>query len=203
MRSATTSEAVAAIKSGRGVVVTDHEDRENEGDVIFAASTVSEQQIAFMMTECRGLICAAMTTQDLDRLGLPLMVASNTDPYRTAFTVSVDARSGTTTGISAADRARTARLLADPASTGDDFLTPGHMFPLRAVDGGVRARQGHTEAAVELTALAGLAPVGIICEIAGSDGRMLRGPELAEFANAHDLPLLSIAELVRALQEDE
>lgn len=203
MRSASTSAAVAAIRSGRGVVVTDDEDRENEGDVIFAASTVSEQQIAFMMTECRGLICAAMTAQDLDRLEFPLMVANNSDPYRTAFTVSVDARLGTTTGISAADRARTGRLLADPTSTGDDFLTPGHLFPLRAVAGGVRVRQGHTEAAVELMTLAGLAPVGIICEIAGSDGRMLRGPELEEFAGRHNLPLLSIAELVRALQEDD
>jgi 3,4-dihydroxy 2-butanone 4-phosphate synthase/GTP cyclohydrolase II len=201
MRSPSTSAAVAAIRSGRGVVVVDDEDRENEGDVIFAAATVSEQQIAFMMAECRGLICAAMTGQDLDRLGLPLMTANNTDPLRTAFTVSVDARLGVTTGISAADRARTARLLADPESTGEDFFTPGHLFPLRAVAGGTRVRQGHTEAAVELTTLAGLAPVGIICEIAGSDGRMLRGAELRDFAERHGLPMLSIAELVSALDD--
>jgi len=192
---------VAAIRSGRGVVVVDHEDRENEGDVIFAAATVSEPQIAFMMAECRGLICAAMTGRDLDRLGLHLMVANNTDPLRTAFTVSVDARSGVTTGISAADRARTARRLADPASTADDFFTPGHLFPLRADPGGVRVRQGHTEAAIELMTLAGLAPAGIICEIAGKDGRMLKGPDLDAFAERHGLLMLSIVELIRALEE--
>jgi 3,4-dihydroxy 2-butanone 4-phosphate synthase/GTP cyclohydrolase II len=201
MRSTLTLAAVAAIRSGRGVVVVDDEDRENEGDVIFAASTVTEQQIAFMMAECRGLICAAMTGQDLDRLGLTLMVANNQDPNRTAFTVSVDARLGTSTGISAADRARTARLLADPGSTADDFFTPGHLFPLRAEAGGARLRQGHTEAAVELTTLAGLAPVGIICEIAGKDGRMLNGADVHAFAARHRLPMLSIAELVRALEE--
>jgi len=201
MRSPSTLAAVAAIRIGRGVLVVDDEDRENEGDVVFAASLVTEQQIAFMMSECRGLICAAMRGRDLDRIGLPLMAANNSDPFRTAFTVSVDARKGITTGISAADRARTARLLADLRSTIDDFYTPGHLFPLRAKAGGLRVRQGHTEAAIELTVLAGHAPVGIICEVAGRDGRMLKGPDLDAFAEHHGLPMLSIAELIRALEE--
>jgi 3,4-dihydroxy 2-butanone 4-phosphate synthase/GTP cyclohydrolase II len=192
--------AVAAIRRGAGVVVVDDADRENEGDVIFAASFVSETQIAFMMNNCRGLICAAMSGEDLDRLGLPPMVRDNLDPYRTAFAVSVDARVGVTTGISAADRARTARLLADPTSTAEDFVAPGHLFPLRAVPGGVRSRRGHTEAAIELTRLAGLAPVGIICEVAGEDGRMLRGDDLRAFARVHGLPMLSISDLVSAVE---
>lgn len=190
--------AVDAIRAGRGVVVVDDEHRENEGDVVLAAATVTEAQVAFLMSECRGLVCAAMAGGELDRLGIPLMVRDNADPYRTAFTVSVDARDGVTTGISAADRARTARLLADPRSTPGDFVAPGHLFPLRAHPGGVLARRGHTEAAVDLTVRAGLPPVGLICEIAGSDGRMLRGPHLAAFARAHGMPLVTISQLAEA-----
>lgn len=192
------ADAVAAIRAGRGVVVVDDEHRENEGDVVFAAATVTEAQVAFLMSECRGLVCAAMAGETLDRLGIPLMVRDNADPYRTAFTVSVDARDGITTGISAADRARTARLLADPGSTPEDFVAPGHLFPLRAHPGGVLARRGHTEAAVGLAVAAGLPPVALICEVAGADGRMLRGPELAAFAAEHGMPLVSILELAEA-----
>ncbi len=196
--STTVEAAVEAIRAGKGVVVVDDEHRENEGDVIFAAATVTEQQVAFLMSECRGLVCAAMGGDALDRLAIPLMVRDNADPFRTAFTVSVDARDGVSTGISAADRARTARLLADPGSTAADFVAPGHLFPLRAHPGGVLARRGHTEAAVDLAVRAGLPPVGLICEVAGADGRMLRGPDLAVFAATHGMPLVSISQLVAA-----
>ena len=194
----TVAQAVAAITAGRGVVVVDDAHREDEGDAVFAGASLTEAQVAFMMDQCRGLICAAAPGAVLDRLELGPMVPDNADPYRTAFTVSVDARHGVTTGISAADRALTARLLADPASRPEDFVRPGHLFPLRAVEGGVRLRRGHTEAAVDLALLAGVEPVGVICEIAGPDGRMLRGPALGEFARTHGMPLISIAQLAAA-----
>lgn len=188
--------AVAAISAGRGVIVVDDANRENEGDVIFAAATVTAAQIAFLMRACRGLICVALAPDDVDRLELPMMVSQNTDPYRTAFTVSVDARTGVSTGISAADRALTARLLADPRSKRAELVTPGHLFPLRAHPQGVLGRRGHTEAAVDLTRAAGLPPAGVICEVAGDDGTMLRGSDLADFAKTHDLPMVSIGDLV-------
>lgn len=191
--------AVAALADGRGVVVVDDEGRENEGDVIFAASTITTAQVAFLMDRCRGLICVATTGEVLDRLGLPLMVRQNADPFRTAFTVSVDARVGVTTGISAADRALTARLLADPATAPDDLVTPGHLFPLRADSGGVQVRRGHTEAAVDLCRLAGLPEAGVICEVAGPDGEMLRLPALERFAAEHDMPVLSVSDLAEHL----
>jgi len=197
--SARVAAAVGAIREGRGVVVTDHEDRENEGDVVFAADAISPAQVAFMMRECGGLICVALAPADVDRLGLPLMVPDNRDPYRTAFTVSVDARDGITTGISAADRALTARLLADPATTLGSLTAPGHLFPLRAHPGGVRARPGHTEAAVDLARAAGRRPAGVICEIAGPDGEMLRGRALSEFAVLHGMPEVSIQDLIAHL----
>jgi 3,4-dihydroxy 2-butanone 4-phosphate synthase/GTP cyclohydrolase II len=177
----------------------DDENRENEGDVIFAAQTVTTEQIAFLMREARGLICVALTPEDADRLELPLMVGANTDPFRTALTVPVDARAGVTTGISAADRALAARLLATPDTTRADLTAPGHIFPLRAHAGGVKARPGHTEAAVDLARAAGLTPAGVICEIADGDGAMRRGDDLAAWAAEHGLPLVSIAELAAAL----
>lgn len=199
MTRTTLGTAVEHLRAGRGVLVTDAKDRENEGDVVLPAATVTEEQIAFLMSECRGLVCVSMTGPDLDRLSLPLMVTDNRDQYRTAFTVSVDARHGVTTGISAADRALTARLLADPATVPDDLVRPGHLFPLRAVEGGVLARPGHTEAAVELMRLAGLPPVAVICEVAGRDGRMLRDAALDAFAERHALPLLTITDIARAV----
>lgn len=189
-------QALDALANGRGVVVVDDESRENEGDVIFAAATITASQVAFLMDQCRGLICVAMTGEDLDRLELPLMVRQNADPFRTAFTVSADARRGVSTGISAHDRAMTARMLADPATMPHDLVTPGHIFPLRADPGGVLPRRGHTEAAVALCTLAGLPPAGVICEVAGPDGAMLRHPALETFASQHDLPILSVADLV-------
>ena len=195
LQHAAVADAVAAIRAGDGVVVVDDASRENEGDVVFAAATLTEAQVAFLMDQCRGLVCVAASGAILDRLRLGPMVPDNADAYRTAFTVSVDARHGITTGISAADRALTARLLADPTSRPEDFVTPGHLFPLRAVEGGVRVRRGHTEAAVDLALLAGVEPAGVICEIAGADGRLLRGDDLARFARAHGMPLLTIAQL--------
>ncbi|MDR2723265.1 MAG: 3,4-dihydroxy-2-butanone-4-phosphate synthase [Cellulomonadaceae bacterium] len=191
--------AVAAMAAGRGVLVVDDIDRENEGDVIFAAETVTDAQIAFLMRECRGLICVALDPADVNRLDLPLMVGDNADPFRTAFTVSVDAAHGVTTGISAADRALSARLLAAPATTRADLTAPGHIFPLRAHPGGVRSRRGHTEAAVDLARAAGLRPAGVICEVADDDGVMLTGPALDAFAARHNLPLVSIDDLAQAL----
>lgn len=191
--------AVAALAQGRGVVVIDDESRENEGDVVLAAVTVTASQVAFLMSHCRGLVCVAMTGEHLDRLRLPLMVRQNADPFRTAFTISVDARVGVSTGISAADRALTARLLADPATGPNDLVSPGHLFPLRADPGGVRARGGHTEAAVDLCKLAGLPPVGLICEVAGPDGEMMRRPALEAFSVEHSMPLVTIADLAPPL----
>lgn len=190
--------AIADIAAGRPVVVVDDEDRENEGDLIAAAETITPEIVAFMMNECRGLICAPMEADDLDRLRLPQMVEENTESMRTAFTVSVDATAahGVSTGISAADRATTLRLLADPDISPDDFVRPGHIFPLRARPGGVLARDGHTEAGVDLARLAGLRPAAVICEIAGEDGVMLRLPDLVAFAHKHDLAIISIADLI-------
>ncbi|MFJ9350408.1 bifunctional 3,4-dihydroxy-2-butanone-4-phosphate synthase/GTP cyclohydrolase II [Streptomyces sp. NPDC101237] len=190
--------AIADIAAGRPIVVVDDEDRENEGDLVIAAEKATPEIIAFMMSECRGLICAPMEGAELDRLRLPQMVEDNTESMKTAFTVSVDASAahGVTTGISAADRAATLRLLAGGDAGPADFVRPGHVFPLRARPGGVLTRNGHTEAAVDLARLAGLRPAGAIVEIAGEDGRMLRLPELIPFARKHGLTIISIADLI-------
>ncbi|MEV4440490.1 bifunctional 3,4-dihydroxy-2-butanone-4-phosphate synthase/GTP cyclohydrolase II [Streptomyces sp. NPDC049577] len=190
--------AVADIAAGRPVVVVDDADRENEGDLVVAAEKITTEIVAFMMSECRGLICVPMEEGDLDRLHLPQMVEHNTESMRTAFTVSVDAtrEHGVDTGISAADRARTIRLLASSASVPGDFVRPGHVFPLRARPGGVLVRNGHTEAGVDLARLAGLRPAAAIVEIAGEDGAMLRLPELVPFARKHGLSIISIEDLI-------
>ncbi|SFC90322.1 bifunctional 3,4-dihydroxy-2-butanone-4-phosphate synthase/GTP cyclohydrolase II [Streptomyces aidingensis] len=190
--------AVADFAAGRPVVVVDDADRENEGDLIVAAEKITAETVAFMMSECRGLICVPMAAADLDRLDLPQMVDDNTESMRTAFTVSVDATAahGVSTGISAADRAATIRLLADPAAVPGDFARPGHVFPLRAREGGVLTRNGHTEAGVDLARLAGLRPAAAIVEIAGPDGTMLRLPELIPFARRHGLAIISIEDLI-------
>ncbi|MDX2848124.1 bifunctional 3,4-dihydroxy-2-butanone-4-phosphate synthase/GTP cyclohydrolase II [Actinacidiphila glaucinigra] len=190
--------AIADIAAGRPVVVVDDENRENEGDLIIAAEKATPEIVAFMMAECRGLICVPMEEPDLDRLDLPQMVDSNTESMQTAFTVSVDASGahGVTTGISAADRATTIRLLASGGSTAGDFVRPGHVFPLRAKSGGVLTRNGHTEAGVDLARLAGLRPAAAIVEIANEDGTMARLPELVHFARKHGLAIISIEDLV-------
>ncbi|MFI9646814.1 bifunctional 3,4-dihydroxy-2-butanone-4-phosphate synthase/GTP cyclohydrolase II [Streptomyces sp. NPDC052040] len=191
-------QAIADIAAGRPVVVVDDEDRENEGDLVIAAEKATPEIVAFMMSECRGLICAPMEGDELDRLELPQMVDHNTESMRTAFTVSVDASGahGVTTGISASDRAATLRLLAGGEAGPGDFVRPGHIFPLRARPGGVLVRNGHTEAAVDLARLAGLRPAGAIVEIAGEDGHMLRLPELVPFARKHGLTIISIEDLI-------
>jgi 3,4-dihydroxy 2-butanone 4-phosphate synthase/GTP cyclohydrolase II len=188
--------AISDIAAGRPVVVVDDEDRENEGDLVFAADHVTPELVAFMMAECRGLLCVPMEGRVLDRLEIGAMVEKNTERHGTAFTVSVDALEGTTTGISAGDRTRTIKVLASPDSLPGDLVRPGHVFPLRAKTGGVLRRAGHTEAAVDLARLAGLTPVGVICEIINPDGTMARMPQLREFIQQHGLTLVSIADLV-------
>jgi 3,4-dihydroxy 2-butanone 4-phosphate synthase / GTP cyclohydrolase II len=187
--------ALAAIGAGRMVVVVDAADRENEGDLVMAAQFVSAPDVHFMATEGRGLVCVPMTAARLAALRIDPMVAYNSDPAGTAFHVSVDARSDTTTGISASDRAATIRALAEPHSLPEDFSRPGHVFPLAARDGGVLERAGHTEAAIDLVKLAGLEPIAVICEIADGDGEMARMPALHAFAERHQIPLVTIAEL--------
>jgi 3,4-dihydroxy 2-butanone 4-phosphate synthase / GTP cyclohydrolase II len=188
--------AIEDIASGRPVVVVDDENRENEGDIIFAASKATPELMAFTIRHTSGVICAPMRGEALDRLHLPLMTPQNTERMRTAFTVTVDARDGVTTGISAADRATTIRKLVDPDATYQDFVKPGHIFPLRYAEGGVLARPGHTEAAVDLARLAGLPEAGVLAEVVNDDGTMTRLPGLREFADAHGLALISIEQLI-------
>ncbi|MEN3309254.1 MAG: 3,4-dihydroxy 2-butanone 4-phosphate synthase / cyclohydrolase [Micromonosporaceae bacterium] len=192
----TVEEAVAAIAAGRPVIVVDDEDRENEGDLIFAAELATPELMAFMVRHTSGFVCAPLAEADADRLELPPMYRVNQDPRGTAYTVTVDAREGVSTGISAADRAHTIRLLADPAATAANLSRPGHVVPLRAKAGGVLRRPGHTEAAVDLAVLAGLRPAGVLCELVNDDGTMMRLPELTGFAKEHGLVLLSIADLI-------
>jgi 3,4-dihydroxy 2-butanone 4-phosphate synthase / GTP cyclohydrolase II len=191
-------DAIEEIRRGKMVIVADDEDRENEGDLVCAASEVTPETINFMTKYGRGLICVAMTGERADELGLPLMTENNTDPQRTAFTVSVDAdtRFGVTTGISAFDRAKTIQVLLDPDSRPPDLRRPGHIFPLRARAGGVLRRVGQTEAAVDLARLAGLPAAGVICEILKEDGTMARRPELEEIAGKYDLRFITVAQLV-------
>ena len=193
------ADALAAIRNGESIVVVDDENRENEGDLICAAQFATPEQINFMATEARGLICLAMEGERLDALDLPLMVDRNTDSNQTAFTVSVDAgpENGVSTGISAEDRARTIQVAIHPHTRPNDLRRPGHIFPLRAKQGGVLKRAGHTEAAVDLARLAGLYPAGVICEIQNSDGSMARLAQLAVYARRHGLRLISIADLIR------
>lgn len=188
--------ALADIAAGRPVVVVDDADRENEGDLIFAAQLATPKLLAFMVRHTSGFICVALPERDADRLELPPMYPVNQDRRGTAYAVTVDAREGVSTGISAADRAHTIRLLADPATTPADLSRPGHVVPLRAKPGGVLRRPGHTEAAVDLARLAGLRPVGALCELVNDDGTMMRLPDLRRFAERHGLTLVTIADLV-------
>ncbi|MGF1598185.1 MAG: bifunctional 3,4-dihydroxy-2-butanone-4-phosphate synthase/GTP cyclohydrolase II [Acidimicrobiales bacterium] len=199
----TIEDAIAAIGRGEIVVVVDDEDRENEGDLIMAAEYATPDKIAFFVRHTSGVICSPVTEERADQLELPLMVAQNTEAMRTAFTVSVDYIHGTTTGISAHDRSVTLRALIDPAASAADFARPGHIFPLRARKGGVLKRAGHTEAALDLSRLAGLAEGGVLCEIVNDDGTMARVPELSRFAAEHGLVFVSIADLVRHRRSTE
>ncbi len=197
-------EAIAAVGRGEIVVVVDDEDRENEGDLIMAADAATPEKVAFFLAHTSGVICVPLTPERVDALDLPLMVTANTEAQRTAFTVSVDARVGTTTGISAEDRAATIRALVDPDTRPVDLNKPGHIFPLRYRTGGVLKRAGHTEAAVDLARAAGRAPAGVLCEVVSADKRsMARLPELEAFAERHGLLLISIADLIRYRRRNE
>ncbi|HET7660954.1 MAG TPA: bifunctional 3,4-dihydroxy-2-butanone-4-phosphate synthase/GTP cyclohydrolase II, partial [Oryzihumus sp.] len=192
-----------ALRRGLPVLVTDDEDRENEGDVILAAQTATEQWLAWTIRWSSGVVCAPMPDEVADRLELPPMVGRNEDPRGTAYTISVDAREGVSTGISAADRARTVNLLADPATEASDLVRPGHVFPLRAREGGVLVRAGHTEAAVDLCRLAGLSPVGVIAELVHDDGAMMRLPAVLELGAKHELPVITIEQLIAWRQRND
>src|SRR5438105_12589390 len=193
---ASVGEAIDDIRRGKMVIVVDDEDRENEGDLTMAAELATPEDVAFIRKYASGVICVPMTAERLMELDLPQMVSRNEARLGTAFTVSVDAREGVTTGISAADRARTIRVLADPETKAHDVVKPGHIFPLQARDGGVLVRAGQTEAAVDLCRLAGLSPVGVICEITNPDGSMSRLPELKRFAKRHDLRMITVKDLI-------
>jgi 3,4-dihydroxy 2-butanone 4-phosphate synthase/GTP cyclohydrolase II len=189
-------EAIEDIRAGRMVVVCDDEDRENEGDLVMAAQFVTPEAINFMAKEARGLICLALTPERCDQLGLDLMAAKNESPFETAFTVSIEAREGVSTGISAADRARTIQVAIDPASSPRDLVQPGHVFPLKAKPGGVLERTGQTEASVDLARLAGLNPSGVICEVMNDDGTMARVHDLVPYCKQHGLKMITVADLI-------
>ena len=203
MSFASIPEAIEETRAGRMLVVVDDEDRENEGDLTIAAEKVTTEIINFMATFGRGLICLTLTGERCDALRLPLMSPHNTSNFGTAFCESVDARDGVTTGISAADRTRTILTAIGPSTTPGDLARPGHIFPLRAKDGGVLVRAGQTEASVDLARMAGLIPAGVICEIMNDDGTMARVPDLVEFCNQHGLKMLTVAELIRFRLQNE
>lgn len=189
-------EIINDARNGRMFILVDHEDRENEGDLVIPAQMATPDAINFMATHGRGLICLSLASERLDALGLPQMAASNSSRHETAFTVSIEAREGVTTGISAHDRARSVAVAIDPTSGPQDIATPGHVFPLRARDGGVLVRAGHTEAAVDISRLAGLNPSGVICEVMKDDGTMARLPDLVAFAQLHNLKIGTISDLI-------
>lgn len=193
---ATVEEAVKDIKQGKFLIIVDDEDRENEGDLAIAAEKVTPEAINFMSKYGRGLICIPMTGERLDELGVPMMVQNNTSPLETGFTVSVEAKRNVTTGISAYDRATTVKTLIDPATKPEDIIRPGHMFPLRAREGGVLVRVGQTEAIVDLAKMAGLYPAGVICEVMNEDGSMARFPQLEEFSAKHGIKIISVAQII-------
>src|SRR5690554_6473733 len=201
MSLATIEEALTSLRAGRPVIVADDEDRENEGDVILSAELATAEWLAWTVRWSSGFICAPMPSDLADNLNLPPMVEANEDARSTAYTVSVDAAEGVTTGISAADRAHTLNVLADPESTATSVIRPGHVLPLRAVDGGVRERSGHTEAAVDLMRLAGLRPVGAIAEVVAEDGSMMRLPGLIEIGEREDIPVITIEQLIAFLND--
>jgi 3,4-dihydroxy 2-butanone 4-phosphate synthase/GTP cyclohydrolase II len=195
--------AIEDIRAGRMVILVDDEDRENEGDLVVASDAVTAEHINFMATHGRGLICLTLTEERVEQLALPMMATNNQSPYHTAFTVSIEAREGVTTGISAADRAHTIRVAVDPSKGPQDVVTPGHIFPLKARNGGVLVRTGQTEGSVDLARLAGLTPSGVICEIMKDDGTMARLPDLEEFGRTHGIRIVAVADLIRWRMRNE
>ena len=189
--------ALAALRAGQGVLVVDDENRENEGDLIYSAEHLTTAQMALMIRECSGIVCLCMTGEKIDSLGLPPMVAANSSRNGPAFTISIEARKGVSTGVSATDRVTTVKAAARPGSRPEDLCHPGHVFPLRAQEGGVLSRRGHTEGTVDLMALAGLEPAGVLCELTNPDGTMSRLPEIITFAHIHGMVVLSIEDIFR------
>ena len=187
--------ALTALRDGGGVLLVDDEDRENEGDLIYAAEHITSAQMALMIRECSGIVCLCLPEKKVRELALPMMVEANSSRYQTAFTVSIEAREGVTTGVSAADRVTTIRTAINEECRPEDLARPGHVFPLRAQPGGVFSRRGHTEGTVDLMRLAGLAPAGVLCELTNIDGTMARLPEIVAFAERHGMPVLSIEDL--------
>lgn len=195
----TVARAIEAMRAGRMVIMVDDDNRENEGDLVMAAEFVTPDAINFMITHGRGLVCLPLAEEYVERLSLPMMADENTCPFGTAFTVSIDAKEGTTTGISAYDRARTIRAAIEPGASKQDFMVPGHIFPLKAAKGGTLSRRGHTEGSVDLARLSGLKPAGVLCEILNEDGTMARRTQLDVFSCRFDLPIISIADILRAI----
>jgi len=195
--------ALAALRAGKGVLVVDDENRENEGDFVFSAQHLTTQQMAMMIREGSGIVCLCLTEERTKQLQLPQMVQDNTSQNNTAYTVTIEAKEGVTTGVSAADRVTTIKAATKKNAKPEDLSRPGHVFPLKANSGGVLVRRGHTEASVDLMALAGLSPFGVICELNNPDGSMARLPEVTQFANKHDMPVLSIEDLVSYITDKQ
>lgn len=188
--------ALDALREGKGVLLLDDEDRENEGDIIYSADHLTHEQMALMIRECSGIVCLCITDEHAQRLALPPMVADNSSVNQTAFTVSIEAKHGVTTGVSAADRVTTIKTACDPKSRPEDLARPGHVFPLRAREGGVLTRRGHTEGTIDLMTLAGLSPAGVLCELTNPDGTMAKTPEIIAFGQQHNMPVLTIEDMV-------
>ncbi|CAH1546410.1 3,4-dihydroxy-2-butanone-4-phosphate synthase [Vibrio rotiferianus] len=188
--------ALIALKEGRGVLLLDDEDRENEGDIIYSVEHLTNEQMALMIRECSGIVCLCLTDAQADKLELPPMVVNNNSANQTAFTVSIEAKQGVTTGVSAADRVITIKTAANPNAKPDDLARPGHVFPLRARPGGVMTRRGHTEGTIDLMQMAGLQPAGVLCEVTNPDGTMAKAPEIVAFGRLHNMPVLTIEDMV-------
>ncbi|EMH3443157.1 3,4-dihydroxy-2-butanone-4-phosphate synthase [Vibrio harveyi] len=188
--------ALIALKEGRGVLLLDDEDRENEGDIIYSVEHLTNEQMALMIRECSGIVCLCLTDAQADKLELPPMVVNNNSANQTAFTVSIEAKHGVTTGVSAADRVTTIKTAANPNAKPDDLARPGHVFPLRARPGGVMTRRGHTEGTIDLMQMAGLQPAGVLCEVTNPDGTMAKTPEIVAFGRLHNIPVLTIEDMV-------
>ncbi|ELI5731374.1 3,4-dihydroxy-2-butanone-4-phosphate synthase [Vibrio fluvialis] len=189
--------ALQALREGRGVLLLDDEDRENEGDIIYSAETLTAEQMALMIRECSGIVCLCLTDEQANKLELPPMVQVNDSKNQTAFTVTIEARHGVTTGVSAKDRVTTIKTAINPSAKPDDLARPGHVFPLRARKGGVLARRGHTEGTVDLMQMAGLMPSGVLCEVTNPDGTMAKTPEIVAFGKLHNMPVLTIEDMVQ------
>ncbi|EIT7123803.1 3,4-dihydroxy-2-butanone-4-phosphate synthase [Vibrio parahaemolyticus] len=188
--------ALIALKEGRGVLLLDDEDRENEGDIIYSVEHLTNEQMALMIRECSGIVCLCLTDAQADKLELPPMVVNNNSANQTAFTVSIEAKVGVTTGVSAADRVTTIKTAANPHAKSEDLARPGHVFPLRARPGGVMTRRGHTEGTIDLMQMAGLQPAGVLCEVTNPDGTMAKAPEIVAFGRLHNMPVLTIEDMV-------